>query len=292
MCVYTSRGLPGLVKVFPSVSHPTGHAETLSQRSSGQIHKVLLLRMHKYTSIQTHIKRLDLAVCAPLVWHVWRSRVWGVPPWRSPRGTSWTAHFPSGNLPQPTWSTEPGQRDPAKKNGSQIEKIEAICYHFNRKYENEFLGAYKLQNNAYVYVCVYAYIDVHINILYIHIFIHTYIYAHIYMYIHVCVLLLSPWTWWSGRCWSSVGRRSGTSWCGNKARTWSPPRCSMMSGVCIAGGNGTRVHRSVRHRDTGDCHFSHFFFFQGNIFCGWNCCTFLIHMRAQHFDYINYVTVA
>lgn len=44
-------GLPGLVKVFPSVSHSTGHTEALPQGASGYVHNLLLL---KYTNTHRH----------------------------------------------------------------------------------------------------------------------------------------------------------------------------------------------------------------------------------------------
>lgn len=41
--VYIYEGLPGLVKIFPSVSHSTGYTETLPQGASSYINKLLLL---------------------------------------------------------------------------------------------------------------------------------------------------------------------------------------------------------------------------------------------------------
>lgn len=42
-------GLPWSVKVFSSVSHSTGHAETLPYRASGQVHELMLLQWKQHT---------------------------------------------------------------------------------------------------------------------------------------------------------------------------------------------------------------------------------------------------
>lgn len=60
------EGLPRLVKVFPTVSHPTGHTKTLPQGASGYIHKLLPLKCthHKCTQ-QTVIKNIWYTICDP-----------------------------------------------------------------------------------------------------------------------------------------------------------------------------------------------------------------------------------
>lgn len=44
VCIHMYDRLPGLVKVFPSVSHSTGHTKSLAQGAGGYIHKLLLLK--------------------------------------------------------------------------------------------------------------------------------------------------------------------------------------------------------------------------------------------------------
>lgn len=54
-------GLPWSVKVFSSVSHSTGHAETLPYRTSGQVHELMLLQWKQHTHKWT---RTTLALCS------------------------------------------------------------------------------------------------------------------------------------------------------------------------------------------------------------------------------------
>lgn len=60
--------LPGLVKVFSCVGHSTGSSQTLTQRSSGHVHKLLLLLAHTYTQkilLYQSYRRAD--VCSVLL---------------------------------------------------------------------------------------------------------------------------------------------------------------------------------------------------------------------------------
>ncbi len=67
MCVHLYERLPGLVKVFSSVSHSTSHTKTLPQGASGYIHKLLLLKCTRtHTHTHTHSKVLLKTVSAQL----------------------------------------------------------------------------------------------------------------------------------------------------------------------------------------------------------------------------------
>lgn len=111
------QGLPGSVKVFPGVSHSTGHTETLADGATGQVHELMLLQGTQNTQKCLNDAGMPLVLCLllPIVWNL--RRLSGSPRW-SQRDKGWAAPSPSGSLLPPTWNRELEQRGPAEKTTS------------------------------------------------------------------------------------------------------------------------------------------------------------------------------
>lgn len=180
--------LPRFVKVFPSVSHSTSHTKTLSQRASGYIHNLLLLKCTK-----THTYTVLFKTFA------WLFLLYRMTPYLTAYRV-WVALQGRVNLAQ----TE------------QLALLEETCF-----------NPHGVQGRSSVTLREKKCINQHfLSILH---------WSDWKKKVKLCTTLktwLSPWTWWSGHCYSSSGLQGGTSWCESKAQTGSLPRCSMMWGVC------------------------------------------------------------
>ena len=184
--IYTfMKGLPGFIKVFPSVSHPTGHTKTLPQRSSGYIHNLLLLKCTQIMNLAwmsgnrlVDDSLLLLSEIIPEVWYnMWQLTEVG---WPSRVESTWHKLSRSLSFRKPVsthMEYKAGAAWPWGKRKMSVAHLHTLT-----------------NTKGCPDQCM----------------------AH------------SPWTGWSGRCWSFSGHQGGTSWYGRKAQTWSLPHCSMM----------------------------------------------------------------